>query len=78
MWERIVIAFCLRQKKFSEIFSAPTILEQIMQQAIGTPISDKDNEIITREPWERPTLERLAAQEAQDNVAGSSDLGTFS
>jgi hypothetical protein len=44
-----------------------------MQQVVGTPVPNNDGEVVSREAWERPVLERLAAQEAQNALGGSAE-----
>ena len=44
-----------------------------MQQLVGTPALNSDDEVVSREAWERPILERLAAQEAQNLSHGGVD-----
>ena len=49
-----------------------------MQQVVGTPVPNSDGEVVSRETWERPVLERLAAQEAQNNSLPGADDASFS
>jgi len=45
-----------------------------MQQINETPVLNKGDEVTSREVWERPVLERLAARLAESNSNAGTDF----
>ncbi|HLZ67508.1 MAG TPA: hypothetical protein VKQ29_14845 [Aliidongia sp.] len=64
----------LRRNWFSENFAAQVDLRWIMQQINETPVLNKGDEVTSREVWERPVLERLAARLAESNSNAGTDF----